>query len=359
MREHEFIRVVEYHPGLVVLPAAVFLVTLAVCWVLRRLLLRALDAWTARSRSRGGEILTEALSGPTVIWMLVLATHLAIESSDLPHVIAAVWAPRLLVPLVVISFTMMMGRVARELVRYWGNQGQAILPVTTLTENLAQIAVLILGIVVLLDLEHVNIAPILTALGVGGLAVALAMQDTLSNLFAGFYVAVSRQIRLGDYIKLNTGEEGYVVDISWRSTTIRALASNLIFVPNAKLAQANVTNYWLPDKRMGASIQVNVAHDCDVDQVERLLNEVGKQAAGQIPGLVADPPPSALFDPGVVDFALGFTLGYQVEEFSLQYAVRNELRKRVLRRLRAEGVRIPYPTRTLYMENAAAETPKA
>jgi small-conductance mechanosensitive channel len=350
---------VEHHPGLIIAPVAVFLVTLAVCWVIRRLLLRGLDAWTARSQSRGGEIVSQALSGPTIIWMLVLATHLAIEASDLPRVITAVWAPRLLVALVVISFTMMTGRVAGELVRYWGNQGQAILPVTTLTENLAQIAVIILGIVVLLDVEHVNITPILTAMGVGALAVALALQDTLSNLFAGFYVAVSRQVRLGDYIKLNTGEEGYVVDISWRSTTIRSLASNLIFVPNAKLAQANVTNYWLPDKRMGVAIQVNVALDSDIDQVERLLNEVGKQAAGQIPGLVADPPPSAAFDPGVLDFALGFSLGYQVEEFSQQYAVRNELRKRVLSRLRAEGIRVPYPTRTLYVENIAAETPKA
>ncbi|MGP8245958.1 MAG: mechanosensitive ion channel family protein [Bryobacteraceae bacterium] len=359
MREYEFMKLLEHHPGLVVAPAAVFLVTLAVCWVARRLLLRALSAWTARTRSRGGEIMTEALSGPTVIWMLVLATHLAIESSDLPRVVSAVWAPRLLVALVVISFTMMMGRVTGQLVRHWGNQAQAILPVTTLTETLAQIAVIILGIVVLLGVEHVNITPLLTALGVGGLAVALALQDTLSNLFAGFYVAVSRQVRLGDYIKLSTGEEGYVVDISWRSTTIRALASNLIFVPNAKLSQANVTNYWLPDKRMGVSIQVNVALDCDVDQVERLLNEVGQQAAGQIPGLVADPPPSAFFDPGVGDFAIGFTLGYQVEEFSQQYAVRNELRKRVLRRLRAEGIRIPYPTRTLYVENLSAETQKS
>ena len=312
MHEYEFIKTVEHDPRLVAAPAAVFLATLAVCWVARHLLLRGLEAWTARSQSRGGEIVTKALSGPTIIWMLVLATHLAIESSDLPHAVAAVWAPRLLVALVVISFTMVAGRVAGELVRYWGNQGQGILPVTTLTENLAQFAVYILGIVVLLDVEHVNITPILTALGVGGLAVALALQDTLSNLFAGFYVAVSRQVRLGDYIKLNSGEEGYVVDISWRATTIRALASNLIFIPNAKLSQANVTNYWLPDKRMAVSIQVNVALDSDVDRVERLLNEVGKQAASEIPGLVADPAPSAAFDPGVGDFALGFTVGYQV-----------------------------------------------
>ena len=75
---------------------------------------------------------------------------------------------------------------------------------------------------IILNQLHVSIAPILTALGVGGLAVALALQDTLSNLFAGFYVAVAGQVRLGDYIvKLDTGEEGYVTDISWRTTTIR------------------------------------------------------------------------------------------------------------------------------------------
>lgn len=353
----ELIRTLEHRPELVVWPTAVFLLTLAVCWVARRLMLRGLAAWTARSQSRAGEIVSEALSGPTVIWMLILATHLAIQISALPGVIS-VWIKPMLLALVVISFTMMAGRVAGQLVHHWGNQAQGILPVTTLTENLAHIAVLVLGIVVLLDMFHVNITPILTALGVGGLAVALALQDTLSNLFAGFYVAVSRQVRIGDYIKLNTGEEGYVADISWRSTTIRALASNLIFVPNAKLAQANVTNYWLPDKRMGVSIQVNVALDSDIDQVERVLNEVGKEAAGKIPGLVAAPPPSASFDPGVLDFAIGFTLGYQVEEFSQQYTVRNELRKRVLLRLRAEGIRIPYPTRTVYLENTTAGTSK-
>ena len=117
MHEYEFIKTVEHDPRLVAAPAAVFLATLAVCWVARHLLLRGLEAWTARSQSRGGEIVTKALSGPTIIWMLVLATHLAIESSDLPHAVAAVWAPRLLVALVVISFTMVAGRVAGELCR--------------------------------------------------------------------------------------------------------------------------------------------------------------------------------------------------------------------------------------------------
>ena len=121
-----------------------------------------------------------------------------------------------------------------------------------------------LGILLLLSALDFRITPILTALGVGGLAVALALQDTLSNLFSGFYVAVARQVRLGDYIKLNTGEEGYVTDIGWRSTTIRALGEQLSFsCPNAKLAQAIVTNYYLPEKRMRSSFQVTVSYESD------------------------------------------------------------------------------------------------
>ena len=145
------------------------------------------------------------------------------------------------------------------------------------------------GLLVLLAQYHVAITPILTALGVGGLAVALALQDTLSNLFSGFYVAVAGQIRLGDYIKLNTGEEGYVTDIGWRSTTIRALANNHVIIPNSKLAQAIVTNYYLPDKRMGAGVQVGVDYECDPEQVLKVLREIGLVGAQEIPGMLPDP----------------------------------------------------------------------
>ena len=119
----------------------------------------------------------------------------------------------------------------------------------------------------------VSITPILTALGVGGLAVALALQDTLSNFFAGFYIMMAGQIRVGDYVKLDSGEEGYIVDISWRSLTIRTLPNNIVVVPNSKVAQANVTNYSLPEKRMSLLIKVGVSYDSEPDQIERILVE--------------------------------------------------------------------------------------
>jgi small-conductance mechanosensitive channel len=175
------------------------------------------------------------------------------------------------------------------------------------------------------------------------------LQDTLSNLFAGFYIAVARQIRLEDYIKLNTGEEGYVTDITWRSTSLRSLGNNMIIIPNAKLSQAIVTNYYLPEKRMPVSLQVSVTYDADPDRIEKVLLEVARKGAPEIPGMLADPEPGVSFDPGFGESSLGFSLNFQVAEFANQFGVRNELRRRILRRFKEEGIALPYPTRTVHL----------
>jgi small-conductance mechanosensitive channel len=157
-------------------------------------------------------------------------------------------------------------------------------------------------------------------------------------------------VRAGDYVKLGSGEEGYVTDITWRSTTLRALPNNLIVVPNAKLAQAIVTNYNLPEKRMSLLISIGVSYDCDPDHVERVLVEEATLGAETIPGLLKEPAPFVRFIPGFGDFSLDFTLICQVSEFVDQYLAQHELRKRILKRFRAEGIEIPFPIRTLHMK---------
>ncbi len=344
-----FQRMLINDPMLVLTPLIVFAITMAVAFVVTRVTLRALRAWNERTGSRPGQILFEALRGPLFIWSLILAVHLSLQFSELPARYTQ-WTSKTLAALWILSLTLMSMKIARNLVRNYGGQVPGALPVSTLTETLAQLAVLILGVLVILNQLGFSIAPILTALGVGGLAVALALQDTLSNLFAGFYITVARQVRLGDYIRLDTGQEGSVTDITWRSTSIRSLNNNLIVVPNSKLGQAIVTNFSLPEKRMGTSVQVNVTLDCETAHVERVLLEIGLAAAKELPGMLADPAPSVAFDPGVGEFSAGFSLNYQVTDFASQFGVRNELRRRIFQRFREEGIAIPFPTRTLYLE---------
>jgi small-conductance mechanosensitive channel len=336
------------HPKELILPLVVFTVAMALGYVARRLLLRALAAWNGKTQNRTGQILADSLRGPVLIWIVILAVHLALQSSDLPARFTN-WSTDPLRVLFILSLTLMGMRFAGELIRYHGAQIPGATPVTTLSQTLAQLTVLIIGVLIVLNQLRISITPILTALGVGGLAVALALQDTLSNLFAGFYVAVARQVRLGDYIKMDGGPEGYVSDISWRSTTIKTLGNNLVFVPNSKLAQAIVTNYYLPEKRLPVQLQVSVSYDSDPGKVERILLEVAGAVAREAPTMLAEPAPSVSWDPGFGDSWLGLSLNYSVADFAAQYAVRNQLRQRIFERFREERIRMPYPTRTIFM----------
>ncbi|HUE02120.1 MAG TPA: mechanosensitive ion channel family protein [Bryobacteraceae bacterium] len=331
-----------------IVPICVLGFTLAIGYAAKRLMTRLLRPWAARGTGHAAQIVIDALKAPFMIWVLILGMHLAMQSSELPYR-ATSMVGRILLVLWILSLTIISSRLAGDLIRFYGRDIPGALPVTTLSQTLAQLGVVIFGVLVLLNLLGISVTPILTALGVGGLAVALALQDTLSNLFAGFYIAVARQVRLGDYIRLNTGEEGYVTDIGWRSTTVRSLAYSMIIIPNNKLGQAIVTNFYLPEKRVSVSIQIGVACDSDADQVERVLLEEAQAAAQEVPGMLADPAPTVSFDPGFGDWSLNFTVGYYVAEFANQFSARAALRKRILKRLRQEKIEMPFPTRTIYV----------
>jgi small-conductance mechanosensitive channel len=343
------------HPKELITPLVVFALVVALGYLARRLLLRALAAWYARTQNRTGLILAESLRGPILIWIVILAVHLALQSSALPARFTN-WSTEPLRVLFILSLTLMTMRFAGELIRYHGAQIPGAVPVTTLTQTLAQLSILIIGVLIVLNQLRISITPILTALGVGGLAVALALQDTLSNLFAGFYVAVARQVRLGDYIKMDGGPEGYVSDISWRSTTIQTLGNNLVFVPNSKLAQAIVTNYHLPEKRLPVQLQVGVSYDSDPGHVERILLEVAGDVVREVPGMLAEPAPSVSWDPGFGDSSLGLSLNYSVTDFASQYSVRTQLRRRIFERFREERIQMPYPTRTVFLHEGRPAT---
>lgn len=334
-------------------PFAVFLAVLALGSFARRIAFRVLNKWAAKSKARFDDLLVEALHGPFMLWIMILGLHLAVLSSPLPPRVIDL-ADKTLLILWIVSLTLVAVKLAGSLVRLYGSGLATVLPVTTLTQNLARMGAATIGILILLDTLNISVAPILTALGVGGIAVALALQDTLSNLFAGLYVSVAGQIRIGDYVKLESGEEGYVTDINWRSTAIRALSNNLIVVPNAKLAQAIVTNFHLPEKRMSLVIPIPVSYDCDPQEIERILVEEALAGAPEIPGLLAEPVPFVRFIPGFGSNALEFTLICQVAEFVDQYLAQHELRKRIFKRFRREGIEIPFPSRTLYVRNGPA-----
>jgi small-conductance mechanosensitive channel len=337
-------------PFQLAVPVALLIGTVVAGLIVRRVLFRVVREWAAHTESQLDALITGTLSGPIVLWSLILGFHLATQNSEIPRPYLH-YVPITLQALWILSLTIAMSRLAGNTVRFYGGRVAGVQAVTSLTQKLAQLVVVAVGVVWMLKVVFdLSLTPILTTLGVGGLAFALALQDTLSNLFAGFYVSISRLVRIGDYIKLNTGEEGYVTDINWRCTLLLGISNNLVVIPNSKLGQAIYTNYHLPEQRMMVSMSFGVGYESDIDRVEAVLLDVVESAAGQIPGMLAEPAPYVRFAPGPGDWALGFQVNFQVTEFSNQYLVQSELRKRIFKRFRAEGISMPFPTRTVLLE---------
>jgi small-conductance mechanosensitive channel len=318
-------------------PAVAFLAVSAVALLFRKALTTALRRWLGPASV---EVFLDAIRLPSILWCLVFGLFVAIEMVDLPRRTGA-QLRTILEAAVIVSVTFTVAGVLGSLAAAAGERRALGLGVTGLARTAVRGTVLIVGLLVLLDALGVQITPLLTALGVGGLAVALALQDTLSNVFAGVHLLADKPIRVGDYVKIADTIEGYVVDVGWRSTRVRMLQNNVVIVPNKRVAESIVTNYDMPERRMSLLIQVSVGYASDLDQVERVLVDETRRAVGEVVGLLGDPPPLVRLIPGFGAYSLDFTLICQVASFVDQYAVQHELRKRILRRFRTEGIEIP------------------
>jgi small-conductance mechanosensitive channel len=308
-------------------------------WFARHIFARLLRSFGRRTGSRWIDPAVQAVAKRIPFWSVLVGIYLAAGLWILPVKISAAIDKGLYV-VAAASLTFLVSEVLVQFVRVHGPVLDPTAPTTTLSENLVRIVVVILGLLVILAGLNLEITPILTALGVGGLAVALALQDTLANLFAGFYLTVAKHIRIGDYIKLSSGEEGYLVDIDWRASRLRPLTNNTVLVPNAKLSQSIVTNYHSPDHELVVTIDARIDYASDLDQVERIAKHVAadvmRTVQGGVPGFEPVVRFHSLSDPGI-----GFSVLLRAREFVDQYLVRHEFLKRLHKRFVDEGITIP------------------
>lgn len=331
-----------------VIPAVVMTVTAAVLFVVRGIAFRVLHAWAEKTETRVDDIIIRSLKTPSVYWIVAVGLYAGLSISDLPEKYVFYFSKTIHI-IIILSVTLAVANLTGKIFRNYIQKSNLPIPTTGLAYGILKSFIIIIGFLIILSVLGISIAPLLTALGVGGLAVALALQDTLANLFAGIHILMEKSVRVGDFIRLETGQEGYVEDITWRTTRVRMLPNNIVVIPNSKLAQSVVTNYYLPEKRMSLLIPIGVSYSSDPEKVEQILVGEAKKAVGEIPGLLGEPEPFVRFIPGYGESSLDFTLICQVREFVDQYLAQHELRKRIFKRFKEEGIEIPFPHRTVYL----------
>ncbi|HEX9036893.1 MAG TPA: mechanosensitive ion channel family protein [Ktedonobacterales bacterium] len=324
-----------------ILPAGTIIVTTLIGWIAERLVIR----WArrlARGAGRGREsVVAGTLRGHITFWGLLFG--LGLDSgyiSPLLPVDLRIWYHDALLALFIASLTLLVARLAVSIVRV--SAVTASRPVISLISNVVWFVTLLIGALLVLSLLNVNIAPWLTALGVGGLAVSLALQATLTDLISGMLLLGAHQITIGHYIKLSTGEEGYITDITWRTTTIRQLSNNEVIVPNSKMTSTSVTNFHTPQMKTSVLIDVPVGYSNDLDHVTQVTVEVGEEVMRDVQGGVPDFTPLVRFN-HLGTYGVRFTAILQCQEFTDQYLIKSEFIRRLRQRYEREGITAPAP----------------
>jgi small-conductance mechanosensitive channel len=319
----------------------------------RRALLSTRHAMNAPGHRSWTRVIVTALGGSLALWFSIIGLYIATALIHLEPAVARI-IQSVLVVLVILSVSWTLARVAGAVLGHAAAGATGRFASATLLVNITRLTILALGLLVVLQTLGVSITPVLTALGVGGLAVGLALQDTLANFFAGVHILTSGQVRPGDFVKLESGEEGYVVDVTWRYTTIRQLANTVTVVPNTKLASAITTNYYRPNRELAVLVPVGVSYASDLAHVEAVTVDVASSVMREVPGGVAGFQPFIRYG-AFGDSSITLTVIMRGAEVVDQHLLRHEFIKRLHERYRREGIVIPFPMRTLDLTPQAIE----
>jgi small-conductance mechanosensitive channel len=342
---NSILQLMETVAGRTVAAGVLFLAWVIILLVIKTVVFARIKTVAKKSSNRLDDVLVESLDTPLKILILASGAFLVVAIMALDPKIQHLLVV-FLKACIVLAAALFGTRLVESLLKHFGDADQVKVLSKGITRGLVKAIIILLAILIFMDMIGVSITPILASLGIGSLAVALALQDTLANLFAGVQIVLDKPIRVGDFVKLESGEEGYIIEIGWRTTRVRMLPNNVVIVPNNKIISSVVTNYYFPAQDLAVLVQVGVHYSSDLRHVEKVTCEVGKEIMKTVPGAIPD------FEPFIRyhtfgDSSINFTVILRAREFVDNYLIKHEFIKALHERYNREGITIPFPIRTL------------
>jgi small-conductance mechanosensitive channel len=330
------------------IPAAIFIGSFFLGIIFEWIIIKTFVRMTRNTRWKWDDVIADSFRHAFVIWILMLGVVVAKEYAPVGDQTAQ-YIDRIATGFTLFMVVIVASRLAYGFIRLATNSFSGVMPSGTLLPNTARVLVIVVGVVFIMNNFGFDIAMLLGTLGIGGLAAALAFQDTLSNLFSGFQMLATRKVRTGDFIKLSGGEIGYVTDISWRETTLRDFNNNLIIIPNSVVASSIVTNYNLPMSDIYVELECGVSYSSDLEKVEEVTRDVAAETYKKV--FQRDPDTISFFYLGFGDSAINFKLKVLVKAFGERMKMQHPLIINLHKRFNQEGIDIPFPIRTVYQYN--------
>jgi small-conductance mechanosensitive channel len=252
----------------------------------------------------------------------------------------------MLVGAVVLALMVFADRICRGLLLRLASRSAALQGELGLIRGATRGVVIGLALLVFLDSIGISITPLIASLGIGTAAVALALQDTLANLFAGIYMLAEKPIEAGHFIQLESSEQGHVEHVGWRSTHIRMLGDTVVVVPNSKLAGSVITNFSLTRNELGLTVEVGVDYASDLEKVEAVTLEVAREVMNLVKGAAPEFEPHVHFHT-FGDSSINFKVWLGARSYVAGLEIKHEFIKRLHARYKCERIVIPSPVRTI------------
>lgn len=338
--------------------SAIVFVALLFSLIVKRFLVGRIAKALGRTQFKLDSLFIAAISGPLTI--IVLLLHLLLFERllvayelDMAGMDEA--TPMLVQLLLIGALVTFADRFLVGLIRTYANNSEALRTSQGIIAGLVRGLVLGIGLLIALGTLGIAITPIIASLGITSLAVALALQPTLSNFFSGMQLVIDKPIRVGDYIELDSGEQGFVEKIGWRTTWIKMLPNNTVIMPNSLLSESKIINYFYPEKELSVPVEVGVHYDSDLEHVEQVTLEVARQVLAEHEWGVAEYNTFVVFHT-FDSSSINFTVMLRVKEYFNRFFVKSAFIKALHKRYRDEGIVIPYPIRAI---NTSQETPVA
>lgn len=330
----------------------VFLVWVLVLAAVKKSVFALVRKLTEKTKSKLDDVLIDALDFPIQV-IVVASGILAVQ-----HMIPRGEGPDLLRYLLggfkvacIVAVVLFVDKFLRGLIAEAGDRIEILKTSGGFVRGFVRAAVFGLGTLVLLDTFGVSITPIIASLGIGSLAVALALQPTLENFFSGIQLIIDKPIQVGQMIRLESGEEGIVQRIGWRSTWITMGNNNTVVLPNKTLVNSRVTNYFFPNPEIAVSVAVEVHYASDLEKVEAVTIEAGREAQLAVPGAVRAFEPVVRFQ-AFEESGISLNVVLRAGDFSSSHLLRHDFIKRLQQRYAREGIVMPFPTRTVIQEQS-------
>ena len=302
----------------------------------------------SKTSLKSDDLIINSIRKWIIPWFLTLGVYVGLKQLQLESR-SYFWIENGLMIFYILSATLIVGRIVSGLIKIKAAGTDTVIPSSSIISNIVIIIIYCIGLLIILQSQGISITPVLTALGVGGLAVALALQPTLSNLFAGLQIISSGNFNRGDFVKLASGEDGFIEDITWRSTTIKGLSDHIIIVPNSKMADMIVTNFNLPQTELSFSVEVSVSYESDLNHVENVTKQVIKETLDEVEGGIKE------FEPVILFYSFGdgrtnLKAVLRVNAYADQFDVKSRFIKKLHERYNKEGINIPNPVRTVLLK---------